>query len=229
MSKEALESIERLTSDDNYAFEVDQSIRAKLDEVMDLPRVSADVKLGKAVGRGKTIEVDEAALAQTLDHARIKESDRSQIDIVLAKSLPGYRTSEGLYYPDEKSIYLKWGEGAQKTLQHEVKHFADDISGAIYPDREKLYTAGVRYALPVSLTGIALNGAALFNRATETVTMSEQMSHNTALGGSALAATGIILGLGYYLDAGERSARKAEKANLSSAFHVEKYKGRHRK
>jgi hypothetical protein len=44
-----------------------------------------------------------------------------------------------------------------------------------------------------------------------------------------VAATGLVLGMGYYLHPDERSARKAEKVDLPQVFQLRKYKGKHRK
>ena len=111
-----------------------------------------------------------------------------------------------------------------------MKHFADDLSSKKNHNQGSgLYEASVRYTNPVSLAGIAINGTNLINRAAEIVPISEQISRAVSIGGVAVAATGLVLGMGYYLHPDERSARKAEKVDLPQVFQLRKYKGKHRK
>ena len=227
---EKLARVQDIVSEDNFARTVSDVIRRKVNTITDLPFVSVDVGLGKVYGKGYGVEFDTNALSQTLDSARVRKEDRSQLDIILVKNMPQYKTAKGLYFPDEKDIFVRADRKAQKILQHEVKHFADDLSSEKNHNQGSgLYEAGVRYTNPVTLAGIAINGTNLINRAAEIVPISEQIPRAVSIGGVAMAATGLVLGMGYYLHPGERSARKAEKVDLPQVFQIKKYKGKHRK
>jgi hypothetical protein len=180
---EKLARVQDIVSEDNFARTVSDVIRRKANKVTDLPFVSVDVGLGKVYGKGYEVEVDTNALAQTLDSARVPKEDRSQLDIIFVKNMPQYKTAKGLYFPDEKDIFVRADRKAQKILQHEVKHFADDLSSKKNHNQGSgLYEASVRYTNPVSLAGIAINGTNLINRAAEIVPISEQISRAVSIG-----------------------------------------------
>lgn len=205
------------------------------------PSVSFDIDLKEKLHKDEVINVDYAALRQTLATFNAP-SDSSELSIVVQtkKSMP--EAASGVYYPPDKEIdvVIDKPKKLQKTLQHELWHYADMTNNPPSSLEEKknlLGHIGGKALLPFSITNA---GLIIFNGVTRSDSIANSVAESGIIDPSVYASAAEIMSnaqgiatvgvIGSYAlysacytaHKRERTARKAEKETFPAIISVAK-------
>jgi hypothetical protein len=92
-----------------------------------MPIVTMDVKLGQQYS---FIDFNYEQFNQEADRLGLSDEAKDKLSIGIKPRLPGGGNG-GVYQPYAKSLYVRASNGVNKSLVHEMKHYADDEEGLI--------------------------------------------------------------------------------------------------
>lgn len=200
------------------------------------PAVRMDIAFGDKLTPGQVIEVDYAALRESLHYVGAP-SDSSDLSITYVPAGVNNPTgSKGQYHPTKNQLYVwlpqtKRGlKQGQKSLQHELKHYADRERILGTPEMaDAVYDVSYRHANKVAAAAAGVISLGIANNLYRYVAydipeaiepISASFSSNTP--GIVLAGFGasLLAALPYRLDSSERRAHRAERGNLKQVVTI---------